>query len=28
VKGPGNPVARTRSGYYASPDARTVTIKH
>src|SRR6185312_6796762 len=25
VKGPGNPVARTRSGYYASPDARTMS---
>jgi len=28
VKGPGNPVARTRSGYYASPDARTMSSKH
>ncbi|HWD97977.1 MAG TPA: VWA domain-containing protein [Bryobacteraceae bacterium] len=27
VKGPGNPTARTRSGYYASPDARTITSK-
>jgi len=28
VKGPGNPVARTRSGYYASPDARTMSSRH
>jgi len=28
VKGPGNPVARTRSGYYASPDARTMSSQH
>jgi VWFA-related protein len=27
VKGPGNPTARTRSGYYASPDARTISSK-
>jgi Ca-activated chloride channel homolog len=27
VKGPGNPTARTRSGYYATPDARTVSGK-
>ena len=27
VKGPGSPVARTRSGYYASADAHTVSAK-
>ena len=27
VRAPGNPTVRTRSGYYATPDAKTADLK-